>query len=140
MGSRRTSVFGFDQWLVVSNPHAAAARVNSGDCMSIVAGNTRITPSRSLITPPPPRVRLDRGGAEVLGSGNWLMPCRRMHCATFTQWVSACEEGGGPEPEPGRPPNPGTSFRHFVCAAWNAGEPGLIPGGRVMPPLGFGSG
>src|ERR1700733_6032033 len=58
-----------DQWLVSWNPHVAAARVNSGDCMSIVAGNTRITPSRSLITPARPASGLD--GIVVLGSGNW---------------------------------------------------------------------
>ncbi len=56
------------QWLCSGNAHAAEARVNAGDCWSIVPGNIRITPSISLITPAPPEPKgLD--GTEVRGSG-----------------------------------------------------------------------
>jgi len=61
----------FHQWLCKGNPHAAAARVNAGDCM-IVAGRAKIAPSRSAATPGPLPV-LD--GAEVVGSGNPETPC-----------------------------------------------------------------
>lgn len=35
-------------------------------------------------------------GAEVLGSGNWEMPCRRMHRAMFRNFANVCLEGGAP--------------------------------------------
>jgi len=123
--------------LCSGNLHAVAARVNAGDCVSIVAGNTRITPSMMLITPPP----AGKGGTVVLGSGNAEMPCRRMHCATFTICASACAEGWVVEPGPGGPP-PGRSFRHFACAVLNGGDEGSIPvpTWKRKPPPAFGSG
>jgi hypothetical protein len=47
--------------------------VKLGDCVSSVAGNTKIAPSISEITPVPPAGKgLD--GTEVLGSGKSVMP------------------------------------------------------------------
>jgi hypothetical protein len=82
----------------------------------------------SLMTPvPPPN---GSGGTEVLGSGKLETPCRRMHCATVSMLASACAEGGGPDPGP----PPGRSFRHFACAALNAGDERSIPGPSWKPP------
>lgn len=57
----------FRQWLCTGNAQAAAARVNAGDCSSIMLGKIRITPSILLITPVPEPNGLD--GTEVRGSG-----------------------------------------------------------------------
>src|ERR1700730_9694868 len=94
---------GSDQWLCSGNWQTAAARMNNGDCVSSVAGKTRITPSISEITPPGLPAGKGLDGTDVLGSGKSEMPCRRMHCATFTICASACAEGCVVEPAPGRP-------------------------------------
>ena len=96
-----------------------------------------MTPSKSVISSIPATLV----GTEVLGSGNWEIPCWRMHCAILTSLARVCAEGCVVEPGPGGPP-PGRSFWHFARAALNAGDEGLIPAptGKRNPPPGFGSG
>ncbi len=102
---------------------------------SIVLGNRRIAPSKSLISLMP----AGWDGTVVLGSGNWGTPCWRMHCAILTSFAIVCAEGCVVEPGTGRPPP--MSFWHFSCAALNAGDEGLIPARENSPPRpGFGSG
>ncbi len=68
------------------------------------------------------------------------MPCRRMHCATFTICVSACDEGC--VCVPGVRPPIGISFWHFACVASNTGDEGSTPASFLNwnPPPGSGSG
>jgi hypothetical protein len=103
-----------------------------------VLGNTRIAPSKSVITLPPCPMGLD--GTEVLGSGNWEIPCWCMHSAILSSFASVCADGCVVEPGPGGPP-PGINFPHFACAALNAGDetvPALA--WKAKPPPAVGSG
>ena len=56
-----------------------------------------------------------------------------MHRAIRTSFVSVCDEGCVVVPGPGRPP-PGSSARHFACAAWNAGDERFSPAPTEEPP------
>src|ERR1700722_11655056 len=103
--------------------------------MSREFGRTRITPSRSLMTPPPTGGRL---GAWFVGSGKLVIPCACMHPDTLSIAAIAAGEGFVGAPPPGSPP-PGTSFSHVFRAAWNTDDRGLMP---VIwrPPVALGSG
>ena len=116
-------------------PHAVRACLYAGDCRLIVVGNSRIAPSKLLISWMP----VGLAGTEVLGSGNWGTRCWRMHTAILSSFVSVCAEGGGPE---SGLPLSGRSFWHFALAALNAGAAGLAPAGisKSCPPPSGGSG
>ncbi len=116
-------------------PHAVRACLYAGDYRLIVVGNSRIAPSKLLISWMP----VGLAGTEVLGSGNWGTRCWRMHTAILSSFVSVCAEGGGPAS--GRSPS-GRSFWHFARADLNAGAAGLAPAGisKSCPPPGCGSG
>ncbi len=60
-----------------------------------------------------------------------------MHSEIFSIASFACADGG-----PVGGPPPGSSLRHFACAALNAGDDGSIPefDGIWMPPPPVGSG
>ena len=117
------------QW----NPHAAAACWYAGDWTSIVFGIASTTPPRSSIALYPFGFE---GGVSV-GSGKPVTPWRRMHSEILSVASFTCADGG-----PLGGPPPGSRWVHFACAAWKAGEAGLIPEARPMrmppPPLGSG--
>ena len=115
-------------------PHAAKACLYAGACRSTVAGNRRIAPSKSLISW---YSRADVGrprGSGVGELGDAVLAHAHGDLAQLRQRLR-----GGRGPPAGDPP-PGRSFWHFACAAWNAGDEGLIAAGMRKPPPGLGSG
>ena len=95
--------------------------------MFIVAGNRRIAPSKSVISPMP--AGLD-GTVRPEGRGTGGRRARRMHSAIrHAASTASAREGCVVVPGTGGPP-PGRSFRHFACAALNAGASGLVPAGE----------
>jgi hypothetical protein len=103
--------------------------------MLMLAGNNRIPPSKLLISPTPAG---GLAGTEVRGSGNWGTPCPRMHTAILRNFSSVCADGLVDDPGPDGPPP--MSFRHFACAAWNAGADVSTPVVLKSGPWAFGSG
>jgi hypothetical protein len=96
-----------------------AACLKAGDCMLIEAGSTNDTPFSITTVPGPGGLR----GAPVVGSGKSLTPCARMHSAAarnsrFVAAVLAFDAAGFP---------PGSSLEHAFSAAWNDGDPTMIP-------------
>jgi len=84
---------------------------------------------------PPPAGGED--GGLLVGSGNVVKPWRRMHCARCS---NASLRVSDVPPLPGPPP--GSKLPQLFCAAWKAGEAGLIPELELiwMPPPELGSG
>jgi hypothetical protein len=60
-------------------------------------------------------------GGVLVGSGKVANPCWRMHRASLTSSSLCLSEDAALGPPPG------SSFWHAFCAAWNAGEKGLMP-------------
>ena len=88
------------------------------------AGNSRIAPSKSVISPDTGGGRVGRDGGPGVGElGD--RRAARMHRAILSSFASVCAEGCVVEPGPRGPP-PGRSFWHFACAALNAGDAGSI--------------
>lgn len=115
---------------------AVAACSNAGDCVSIVLGITKPAPLWNNTAPVPGML-----GSLLVGSGNPLTPCARMHSATASICFMVAADAGGPDP--GAPP--GNSLAQAFWAAWNAGDAGLIPELLLMlmrtpPPDEVGSG
>jgi hypothetical protein len=112
--------------------HAAAARSNAGEFVSIDSGIARKYP------PLPTIALLAAGlvGGDLLGSGKPETPCLRIQADTSSSRACACADGGW---ELG---GPFGSRRWHECAAdWNAGDSMVLCEPiRTDCPLTFGSG